>query len=164
MAETHVKGLADLRKFLDQVPVKIERNIMRGALRAGMKTVLPVAQSRIHSVSGKLAAGLKIGTRARGKTVTSNLKATGEHRSVANLVEFGTRPHEIIAKLAGSLFLGGIFRKVVRHPGARPRPFMRPALDQQANAAVVAAGEYMKKRLATKHGLDTYHIMIEGDE
>ena len=41
---------------------------------------------------------------------------------------------------------------------------MRPALDSQATRAVVAAGEYIKRRLATKHGLDTSGVMIEGDE
>jgi hypothetical protein len=41
---------------------------------------------------------------------------------------------------------------------------MRPALDAQASAAVVAAAEYMKDRLATKHGLDTSDVVIEGDE
>jgi hypothetical protein len=40
---------------------------------------------------------------------------------------------------------------------------MRPALDGQSSAAVVAAGEYIKKRLATKHGLDTADINIEAE-
>jgi hypothetical protein len=41
---------------------------------------------------------------------------------------------------------------------------MRPALDQQAQAAVIATAEYMKNRLATKEGLDTADIVIAGDE
>ena len=165
MAELqHVKGLADLQKFLDQLTPKVEANVMRGALRAGTNTVKPIAQSRIHSVSGLLAAGLKVGTRRRGSIVTSNLKATGPHRSIAHLVEYGTKAHNIAARAVGWLSFGGIFRKEVAHPGARLQPFMRPALDAQASAAVVAAAEYMKKRLATKEGLDTSHITTEGDE
>lgn len=160
----HVKGLSDLQKFLDTLAPKVEANIMRGALRAGMSVVKPVAQSNIHSVSGELAKGLKIGTRRRGSLVTANLKATGPHRSIAQLVEFGTRAHNIAAKFGGWLSFMNVFRKEVAHPGARPRPFMRPALDSQASAATVAVGEYIKKRLATKEGLDTSHVMIEGDE
>lgn len=160
---THVKGLDQLNAFLQQLPVKIERNVLRGSLRAGMNVVKPVAQSSIHSVSGALAKGLKVGTRARGGTVTANLRATGPHRYIAHLVEFGTRPHRIAAK-GKSLFFGGVFAKSVDHPGARAKPFLRPALDGQAQAAVIAAAEYMKERLATKEGLDTSHIMIEGDE
>lgn len=160
----HVKGLSDLQKFLDQLPAKLEANIMRGALRAGMNVVKPVAQAAVHSVSGELAAGLKVGTRRRGGTVIANLKATGPHRSIAHLVEFGTHAHFIVARDGGWMSFGGIFAKSVAHPGARPKPFMRPALDSQASAATVATGEYIKKRLATKEGLDTSHITIEGDE
>ncbi len=160
----HVKGLDELLKFMDQLPAKIEGNIARGALRAGMNVVKPIAQAKIHSISGELAKGLKIGTRRRGFLVTANLKATGPHRSIAHLVEFGTSAHNIAAKSGGWLSFMNIFRKEIAHPGARPRPFMRPALDGQAQAAVVATAEYIKNRLATKEGLDTSHIMIEGDE
>jgi len=164
MAEIHVKGLSELQKFLDELTPKIERNVMRGSLRAGMNVVKPVAQANIHSVSGLLAAGLKVGTRARGGRVTASLKATGKHAYLAKWVEFGTSAHNIAAKRGGWLSFMNVFRKEIAHPGAKRRPFMRPALDGQAQNAVIAAAEYMKKRLATKEGLDTSHIMIEGDE
>jgi len=163
VAEVYVRGLQELQKLLETLPVKVERNVLRGSLRSGMNTVKPVAQRYIHSISGKLAAGLKVGTKSRGGTVTANLKATGPHRYIAHLVEFGTRAHVIRARGKG-LFFGGRFARSVQHPGARARPFMRPALDGQAQAAVVASAEYMKKRLASKEGLDTSHIIIEGDE
>lgn len=163
MAETYVRGLAELQSVLDRVPVKIERNIMRGALRAGMNAIKPVAQSNIHSVSGLLARGLKVGTRARGGTVTSNLKATGPHGFVAKFIEYGVKPHTIAARDGGVLSFAGIFSKSVKHPGFAGRGFMRNALDSQAQAAVIAAGEYIKSRL-TKEGLDVAHVMIEGDE
>lgn len=158
----HVKGLSDLARFMDTLPPKLERNVMRGALRAGMRVVQPVARANVHSVSGELARGLKISTRARGGRVTASLRATGKHAHVAKWLEFGTAAHVIASKIGGMLAFGyGVFRKVVQHPGSRPKPFMRPALDQQAGAAVVASAEYMKKRLATKHGLDTANISIE---
>jgi HK97 gp10 family phage protein len=164
MAEIHVKGLAELNKFLQELPVKVERNVLRGALRAGMNVVKPVAQSNARKASGLYAAGLKISTRARGGTVSASLKATGPHAFLGRWIEFGTRAHNIAAKKGGFLSFMGIFAKEVAHPGARPFPHMRPALDSQAQAAVIAAAEYMKKRLATKQGLDTSHVMIEGDE
>ncbi len=192
MAETHVKGLAELQKFLDQLPVKIEKNIMRGALRAGMNAVKPVAQDKVNRVSGLLARGLKVSTNSKSGTVWSSLKARGQHGYIARFVEYGTKPHFIsvpeaerpvnlrlsakrgevvrasmttVNRAIRSLRIAGTFvGPTVFHPGATPRPFMRPALDQQANAAVVAAAEYIKNRLATKHGIDTAHIVIEGDE
>lgn len=164
MAEVHVKGLDALQKFLDQLPAKVEKNVLRGALRAGMKTVLPVAKQNVHSVSGQLAAGLKLGTRARGGQVVAYIKASGPHGFLAKWIEFGTRAHNIAAKQDGWLSFGGIFAKSVAHPGARARPFLRPALDQQAQAAVTAAAQYMKARLQSKHGIDTSDVVIEGDE
>lgn len=163
MADVHVKGLSDLQKFLDEFTPKMEANVMRGGLRAGMNVVKPVAQANIHSVSGELAKGLKVGTRVRKGTVFASLKAKGVHGFVAKFLEFGTKAHRISARF-GSLFFRGFFAKSVEHPGATKKPFLRPALDQQATAAVVATAVYIKDRLQTKHGLNTSHVMIEGDE
>lgn len=161
MADVHVKGLAELQKFLDTLPVKVERNILRSALRAGANVVKPAAQANIHSVSGELAASLKVGSRARGGTVTANVSTKVFY---AKFVEHGTRPHTISSRDGGALRFGGGFHKSVEHPGiVNPHPFMRPALDTQAQAAVVAVGEQIKRRL-TKEGLDVAHVMIEGDE
>lgn len=164
MAETNVKGLAELSKFMDQLPAKVRANVMRGGLRAGMAVVKPVAQSNVHSISGELAKGLKIGTRVKGDTVTATLTAKGKHGFVARWVEFGTRAHSITARLRKGLSFGGRFFQSVDHPGARPKPFLRPALDSQASAAVVAVGTYIKDRLQKKEGLDTSGVLIEGDE
>lgn len=158
---THVKGLADLQKFLDQLPAKMEANVMRGALRAGMKEVLPVAKQNIHSVSGKLARGLVISTSTRRGVAKASIKAKGKHDYIAKFVEFGTTAHSIAAKAGGSLFFRGLFAKLVHHPGAKPKPFMRPALDQQSGAAIAATAEYIKKRLSTKYGLDASHVEVE---
>lgn len=166
MADIHVTGLKELNEFLDTLPAKMQANVMRGALRAGMNVVKPVAAGGVHSVSGLLAAGLKVGTRVRGGTVTARLRATGVHAYIASWVEFGTKAHPIPKRgVVGTILsIGGRFFKSVQHPGARPKPFLRPALDSQAQAAVVAAAEYMKRRLETKHGLDTSGVKIEGDE
>lgn len=160
----HVKGLADLQAFMDQLEPKIERNVAQGALRAGMNVVKPVAQANIHSVSGLLAKGLKVSARARGGVVTATLKATGPHAFIARWLEYGTRPHTITAANRKGLSIGGMFFQSVDHPGGSPHPFMRPALDTQAGKATVAVGEYIKQRLATKHGLDTADIQIEEGE
>ena len=164
MSEVHVKGLADLQKFLDQLAPKMEANIMRGAIRAGMKPVQVSAKAGAAVASGLLRDGLKISTRMQGGRVYSRLRATGKHGYLANWVEYGTVAHEIRPKGGKSLFLAGIFSTLVNHPGARPKPFMRPALDSRAQDAVIAVGNYIKNRLATKEGLNTADIIIEGDE
>lgn len=158
----NVKGLRELAKFLDQLPFKVQNNIMRGALRAGMNEVQPVAKGLVHDVTGFLSAGLKVGTRMSSTRVFSTLRATGPHARIAHLVEFGTRPHNISAKPSAWLFFKNMFAKTVSHPGAKPKPFMRPALDTMAQPALIATGEYVKRRI-TKEGIDASHIMVEGD-
>lgn len=164
MAEfVHVKGLVELNKFLQTLPVKVEKNALRGALRAGMNVVKPVAQERARKASGEYARGLTVGTRSKGGRVTASLKPKGKHAFLGPFIEFGTRAHIIAAK-TGFLFFGGFFAKAVAHPGTKPHPHLRPALDSQAQNALIAAGEYLKKRLATKEGIDTSDIRVEGDE
>lgn len=160
-----ITGLSELNRYLETFEPRLRNNIVRGGLRKGTKDVLlPQAQANIHSVSGKLAAGLKIGTRVKGQTVKAYIKATGPHARVAHLVEHGTRAHFIPAKKGGALSFLGVFREGVHHPGAKPHPFARPALDQRGTAAVIAFGEYVKNRLQTKQGLDVGYVKIEGDE
>ncbi len=164
----HVKGLSDLQSFLDQLPAKLERNVMRSALRAGAtKELLPEAQANLMSAgavqTGELIAGLKVKTKVRGGTVTSSVVSTGKHAYIAKWIEYGVAAHNIAAKKGGWLSFAGIFAKEVMHPGFKARPFLRPALDRSGGAAVVASAEYMKKRLATREGLDTSDVLIEGD-
>jgi hypothetical protein len=92
----HVKGLAQLQTFLSTLPVKMEKNIMRGALRAGAKPILADAKMRVRKRSGATAASMRISTMARGGRVIARViagKAT--YGNVPIWLEYGTRPHLI---------------------------------------------------------------------
>lgn len=165
MADVHVTGLAALQKFLDTLPVKMERSIMRSALRAGANVVRAAAQTNVPVDSGALRASLDaskaLTTSTRGGVVTAKVRTKVFY---AKFIEYGTRPHTITARDGGALRFGGGFYKSVDHPGiVNPKAFLRPALDTQAQAAVIAVGEQIKRRL-TKEGLDVADVLIEGDE
>ena len=160
MADPHVKGLAELQAFLNQLPAKMEANIMRAALRQGANVVKAEAQANVPVKSGLLKAGLKVSTRNRRGTVTAAVKAGGKHGFIAKWIEFGTAAHFIKPKTAKSLFFAGLFSEGVDHPGARPKPFLRPALDSRAQAALQAVGEAIKKRL-TKAGLNASGVDLD---
>jgi bacteriophage HK97-gp10 putative tail-component len=169
MPDIHVKGLSELQQFLDTLAPKIERNVLRGALRAGaVKELLPETQANLLAAgavkTGALIAGLKVKTRARGGRVEATVTATGPHAFIAKWIEFGVKAHNIPAKAGGWLFFNGIFARSVWHPGFKARGFMRRALDHSGGAAVIAAAEYMKQRLVTKAGLDTSDVTIALDE
>ena len=162
MSNLHIKGGAELNKFLQQLPAKIEQSVLRGALRAGANVVMAEAKANVPVESGQLRDGLKVSTSSRRGRVTAKVKATGKHAHIAPWLEYGTAAHKITAKGKG-MFFGGLFVKGVQHPGSRPKPFMRPALDGRAQDAVSAAARYMKQRLATKHGLDTSGIEVDDE-
>lgn len=164
---TPVKGLAELQAAMDQLPAQIERNIMRAALRAGAKVLLAEAQgtAAFADDTGALRGSLRITTSVRRGTVTAAVKAGPTKRDkrpwYARLVEYGTKAHIIRAKPGGLLAIGV---SKVHHPGAKARPFLRPALDTKAQAAVQAMAEYIRQRLASKHGIDVPAPREEGDD
>lgn len=148
--EIRVKGLDELNRFLEQLPPRIARNVVRGGLRAGARVILVAARAKIHSNSGLLAKGLSVTTSYQQGIVKARMRTAGKHAYVAHWVEYGTAAHEIVARLGRGLsFLGRVFRRIM-NPGAKPKPFMRPALDENAGRAVVAAGEYIRGRLSNR--------------
>lgn len=158
----HVKGFEELDKFLQELPVKTEKNVARGAMRAAANEVKAEAKANIHSVSGELAKGLRVSSRVNQGTVVATLKVGGKHAFIGHMLEFtGAKAHVIRAAFKGALAINGVLVNQVNHPGFKPRPFMRPALDAKWQDAIVAAGNYVKKRLLRKEGLDTTHIEIE---
>lgn len=182
MADLHVTGLKELQAFMDQLAPKLERNVMRGALRAGVNVIKadvtarcpvgePSAQGakRYKLYRGALRDSIRSGVFAKGGRVTAYVRVGGKNKKngaevwYARLIEYtGAIPHLIKAALGKVLTIGGGLHTSVNHPGMHAVPFLRPALDSQAQNAIVAAAEYMKKRLATKHGLDTSDVNIGG--
>lgn len=158
----NVKGLSELQAFLDQLPTKMEANIMRAAMRQGANVVRNEAKANAPAKTGLLRDGLKVSTSSRRGVVSAKVKATGKHAYLARWLEYGTAAHFIKPKNAKSLFIAGLFSNGVQHPGATPKPFLRPALDSQSQAALVAVGEAIKKRL-TKQGLDASGVELEAE-
>lgn len=183
MSEIHVSGLVDLEKMLRTLPDKMERNILRSALRAGAREIQKEAKERCPSgepsregrwlyghYKGALRDSIRISFKKRSSWLNYRITAGGKTKRgvdvfYAHMIEFtGAAAHEITPKKFGSLFIGGLFRKAANHPGMRPRPFMRPALDSQSGAAIIAVGNYIRQRL-TKAGLESAaDVVVEGEE
>lgn len=162
--EVNVKGLKELGTALQGLPDKLQRNVMRAALRAGAKLVADQARESVPVDSGALRRSVKVGTRVQRGVVQANVKAGDKEAWYARFVEFGTAAHTIKARDGGYMMFGGAWVRSVSHPGARARPFLRPALDARADAAVRATAEKMRQILATKHGIDVAQPAEEGDE
>lgn len=152
--EEVITGGRELDAFMQQLSIKVERNILRAALRAGANVIKETAKSNVPVKTGALRKSLQVTTGSKGSTVTARLKASGKVAPHAVLVEFGTRPHKIKPRRAGGLTVGGHVVAEVDHPGSRPKPFLRPAFDGKSGAAIAAVGAKIRERL-TAEGLNS---------
>jgi len=157
-----IKGLAELHKALQALPANIERNVLRGGLRAGGNVLADAARLRVPegppsaqnarlygTRAGELKRSIRVSMRASSKTgtVRATVKAGNAKAFYAHMVEFGTARHWIKPKNRKSLFLAGLFKEVVDHPGMKPMPFMRPAFDGYWQRAISTMADYIRARL-----------------
>lgn len=148
MADVKIEGLAELERDLQQFVDKLQRNVVRASLRAGAKVFLEEARRQVPvGKTGALRRSLKISVRTRRGVPVAFVRAGDKDAWYAHLVEFGTSAHFIKPKRRKSLFFARLAREVVEHPGAKKRPFMRPAFDQGAPGAIKAMTAYMRRRI-----------------
>lgn len=153
----HIIGAKELSEALALLPANIERNIMRGALRAGAKVIFDDAKQNAPVDGGDLKESLRISTNRKKGEVSASVKAGNKKAWYYHFVEFSTQPHIIRAKNAKYLrFMAkdgtSVRTQQVNHTGTLEQPFMRPALDKKNAEAIVKTGDYIRKRLG-KEGL-----------
>jgi len=168
-----LKGGPELLQLLDQLPKNLERNVIRGGLRAGAKVIQQQAKANVPVKTGQLKRAIGIGTRTDGAKLSSYVKLRGKGSYLGLFIEYGVAPHLISVTEAdvpvrqtrhgprkvsistmnkmlkrGSLKIGENFvGPVIMHPGHAAKPFLRPALDQKAEEAVTAMGAYIAHRV-----------------
>lgn len=172
MKNFHIEGGKELDKMLQTLPTKLEKNIMRAALVAGARVIMKEAKAhapvgRPSNVNAKLYGGYAGALRDSVRVTSGFSKKGAAYASVkaggrtkkgadvfyAHIVEYGARSHTIKPRgkrmEIGDKFVAG----AVEHPGVRPRPFMRPALDNRLDEALQVVTERIRKRLQ-KEGVD----------
>lgn len=159
-----LRGRAEVSAHMKSLPAKLS-GVLRGAARAGAGVI--ATEIKAQTPSQEVRENLRISSKAaEGKIrVTIDIKP-GWARSVGTWLEFGTSPHFItvddsqrqgmsVRKVnerekegRGSLIIGGNFvGETVFHPGARPHPAFRPALDAKEGEAIAAAQKYINSRI-----------------
>jgi len=185
----HIKGLAELGKFMQELPQKIERNVLRAALSAGAQVVKEAAKAncpvgetssknkRIYGgYAGALKKSIRVGSKInlRKGQVVAYVRAGGKSRKstadtyYAHIIEYGAVGHRIGSKKYNNrLYIEKYGRWVqgpVNHPGMKGKPYMRPALDAESERAILVIANFIRNRLEQKHGLDTKSIAIGEEE
>lgn len=169
-SEFSVDGLKELNAHLQDLPAKIERNILRAAVGASARFFRDKAKERVPVDTGALRNDFKVSTKAKGGVATATL-TVGSNTFYAHFIEYGTasyysgpgkrskrRPYTIqnVARSGGRsknalrFEANGstVYSEWARHPGVRPQPFMRPAFDNYNQEAITAFADYVRKRLA----------------
>ncbi len=143
--------MAELEKFLNELPEKVQVKVARNAMAFGARIIRDEAKTIVPIKTGSLKQSIRVSTRRdRDGTISASIRAGGKTKTgdafYAHMVEFGTQPHFIKPK-GKALKIGGNFTGPVHHPGARPKPFMRPALDSKWQESVQAAAARMKEKI-----------------
>lgn len=163
----NIKGLKDLGTFLQQLPLKLEKNILRSALRAGARVIADEAKRNVPVKNGKLKASIRTGSNISKGNVEAYARAGGKSSGkgkdksafYAQFVEYGTAAHIIKAGKTKPvlIFTARDGKKIettqVSHPGAVAKPFLRPALDSKGKQAVEAVNKRIRDRL-TDEGIN----------
>jgi len=132
---------------------------LRAAMRAGAGVVQQAAEQRAPYRRRPRKA-----TRTRASVkrdvVTVRVMPT-KRRWYLRLVETGTKPHLIRSRkmLAFEGRGGLVVTRVVRHPGARPRPWLRPAFDAARDQAVAAISTRLREYIEQKR-----RQIVEGND
>lgn len=167
-----VDGLKELNAMLQQLPLRVEKNIMRTAIGAASRVVRDKAKELAPADSGQLRRSIRSGsTRVRRGKAQVAVTAAAWY---ARFLEFGTasfyigsgktvgkpysipkrsRTGKVSRKKKALSFNGGdVAVNNVLHPGVRPQPFMRPAFDQSTGPAIEAFRQHVIARLAKEVG------------
>lgn len=148
-----IVGGRELADELAKFSVKLEKNIMRGALRAGAVEIRDEVRQRAPVASGDLKKSVRVTSRVQKGRVSASVKVGNTKAWYAHFVEFGTRPHVIKAKPGRAMRFGGTTTAQVSHPGIVGRPFIRPGADEATPRALVEVTKYIRARM-TKERLN----------
>ena len=163
MDDVSISGLDELQKQLEEFPAKIEKNIMRGAIRAGLKPIVEEAKALCPTKTGALRKSIRIKFRNRSQQygwIRGVITAGNFDAWYAHIIEFGSgsfyegtgskskkAPYEIKPRGAKSLFFAGLMREQIVHPGIHPVAFMRKAVDRKTQEGLDAFKAYVAERI-----------------
>jgi len=183
------RGGAAARQRMAQLPEKIIEQLLPGAARAGADVIAEDAKDRLGSKKADsggrevlIAEAVKVRVKRDGTKVRARILLEGPGAYVGRWLEYGTAPHfisvddevrqgmtarRINTRLAAGdddlkatlLINGKPVGRSVFHPGAKPEPFLGPALaTREADATAAALAHVLK--VATRKGLVP---KLEGD-
>lgn len=160
----YIRGGKELREALETLPKKLEKNIMRSAMRAGAKVIADEAKKNLDDEW--LRKTVKISTNSRNGQVTGKIKTIGKGAYVTRFIEFGTARHLIKPKNKKRLAFRAksgdyVVTGLVSHTGMQGKPFLRPAMDSKSKEALNAIVNKIQSRLINEHSLNVRDVGVD---
>lgn len=101
---------------------KAIKQVFKPLARDWTDETVKLGRQRVRVVTGKTRASIR-------RKNASSIKASVQAGGGARFLEVGTKEHAINAKRVGAMKFNSngqpVFAKKVKHPGARPQPFLR---------------------------------------
>lgn len=149
--EMIVNGLSDLMKVMDGLPAMIQRNAMRGALRAGANVIANEARRLAPVATGQLKASVRVSVRVDNGVVKAFVKAGNRYKvyKIGGKGRATKGAYKTAREGGGTDYHSAFYAHMVEFGTIKMRahPFMRPALDGRKQEAVEAVAEYLRQRL-----------------
>lgn len=139
--DIRVDGLADLEKTLLELEGRVATRVVRGALRKGGKIVAESAKSKVPVDTGALRESIgTIARKGKGKNFQTLFVAPREKNKSALAIANTFRDPPIKGIFYAHIVEQGYGRQ-------NPQPFLRPALDENANAVVEEFATELRKAI-----------------
>jgi len=119
---------------LDRIQAELAGRLIPRIVRRHGEQLNALMRVKLYQVVNRRTGHTGESIQAEFKDVPGGAEAqVGPESEVGPWIEFGTEPHTILPKNRQALFWEGAEHPVkrVEHPGTKPRPFMRPSLDEQ---------------------------------
>jgi hypothetical protein len=155
------RGRSEVKAYMADARAALPR-VLSGGARAGATVIAD--EIKLRTPSDEVRTKLRMRVRQVGDAVVAKIDLPpGWARSVGIWLEYGTSPHYITVddaqrdgksvqrinslSKAGTLVIDGEpVGSTVFHPGARPHPTFRPALDMKQAEAVAEAQRFINAR------------------
>ncbi len=144
-----IEGWKEIEKELKRIGDEAGL-VLEDAVQAGAEIIRQQASDNAPVDEGDLANAIEIKTIHNDEQgVVVIIGADYKEAPHSHLVEFGTEEHLIPTDDTNVVLkiLGRLIRKQIKHPGATPKPFLRPAFDEKIEEAEAAVAEELKRAL-----------------
>jgi len=154
MKRIHIEGAEAIAMMLKELPIKLQKNVMRTALNAGARVYADDMKVNAPKDTGTLKKSIRVSSRITKGAVESYAKVGGQGSKAfyAHMVEYGTNAHVINAKTPKGLKFkyNGMWVNTMQvlHTGAIAKPFVRPAFDNKSDEATQAVAGKIRERLS----------------